>query len=98
MWPSAIVHWSVSVQVPEECPQAVANIIHQCMMKDAVQRPNARQVYDAMQQVLHGERGLPIEPVRVVNTDPRLGSNNSSIGTDTTYSSVNSSRANSTLT
>lgn len=76
-------------------PLSVANLIQQCMMKDSNQRPNARQVYDTMQAVLQGERGLPTEPVRVVNTDPRLGSMNGSIGTDTTYSCVNSS---STLT
>ena len=68
------------------------------MMKDVIQRPNARQVYDAMQAILQGERGLPTEPVRVVNTDPRLGSLDSGTGTDTTYSSVNSSHGNSTMT
>lgn len=85
-------------QVPQECPQAVAELIQQCMMKDAAQRPNARQVYDAMQTILRGERGLPTEPVRVVNTDPRLGSLDSNTATDTTYDSINSSRMDHTLT
>ena len=77
----------------------MADLMQQCLSKDANQRPNARQVYDTMQSMLQGERGLPTEPVRVVNTDPRLGSMDSiQTGSDTTYSSVNSSRATSTLT
>ena len=76
----------VTAQVPEECPEAVELLIAQCLEKEVSRRPNARQVYDAMQAVLKGEGGLPDEPVRVVNTDPTWGSS----GTDSTFDSAGS--------
>ncbi|DBA87503.1 TPA: protein kinase activity protein [Trebouxia sp. C0004] len=76
------------VKVPEECPEVVAQLIGQCLEKEVSARPNARQVYNAMQAVLQGEGGLPDEPVRVVNTEgSTLGG---SSGTDSTFDSAGS--------
>lgn len=37
-------HLCVIAQVPEECPEAVAQLIGQCLEKEVGARPNARQV------------------------------------------------------
>ncbi len=37
-------HLCVIAQVPEECPEAVAQLIEQCLEKEVSARPNARQV------------------------------------------------------
>ncbi len=37
-------HLCVIAQAPEECPEAVAQLIEQCLEKEVSARPNARQV------------------------------------------------------
>lgn len=83
------------VKVPEEAPAELDLLIQQCLEKDVSRRPNAKQVYSSMMTILQGEGGLPDEPVRVVNTDPRAfrsgrSSNEHSMTTDSTYDSVGS--------
>lgn len=83
------------MQVPEEAPAELDLLIQQCLEKDVSRRPNAKQVYSSMMTILQGEGGLPDEPVRVVNTDPRAfrsgrSSNEHSMTTDSTYDSVGS--------
>lgn len=74
--------------MPEECPEAVELLIEQCLEKEVSRRPNARQVYTAMQTMLKNEGGLPDEPVRVVNTTDSTFQGSS--GTDSTFDSAGS--------
>ncbi len=43
----------VIAQVPEECPEAVAQLIEQCLEKEVGARPNARQVSEHVPSSIH---------------------------------------------
>ena len=46
-------HLCVIAQVPEECPEAVAKLIEQCLEKEVGARPNARQVSEPIPPCIH---------------------------------------------
>ena len=38
-------------RVPEECPQATADVVEQCLHEDADVRPSAREIVDKLSQL-----------------------------------------------
>ena len=40
------------MQVPEECPQEVADVIDSCLLSDSEQRPSAKDVYNALRTLV----------------------------------------------
>lgn len=43
------------LQVPEECPQAVSDLIDACLISTGKLRPTARQVFDRLHEVLSSD-------------------------------------------
>ena len=39
----------VSVQVPEECPQAVSDMVYACLDQQAAKRPTAQHIFQVIQ-------------------------------------------------
>lgn len=40
-----------SLQVPEECPQATADVVEQCLEEDSTLRPSAREIVERLSQI-----------------------------------------------
>lgn len=43
--------FSCKNRVPEECPQATADVVEQCLHEDADVRPSARDIVDKLSQL-----------------------------------------------
>lgn len=53
-----------SLQVPEECPLAIAQLIDDCLENPPRERPTARQAYDIIKQTLIPLPRAPAQEVR----------------------------------
>ena len=42
---------AVRCRVPEECPQATADVVNQCLDENAEVRPSAREIVEALSQI-----------------------------------------------
>ena len=47
----AAKHFLSPIRVPEECPQATADVVEQCLHEDADVRPSAREIVDKLSQL-----------------------------------------------
>ncbi|KAK9805505.1 hypothetical protein WJX72_001765 [[Myrmecia] bisecta] len=58
------------VKVPEECPDAIAKLIDNCLELDPARRPTAKEVFYLIRDSLdHGPEAAPARPVSSLATD-----------------------------